>query len=114
MRIAEPERKEFFESTSPADKRIVVRNEIIRRLGVWGFDDWWMTELAAPAIDINPEDARKETLLQNLRWALIIIAVGKVEKSVPGVEKHSSAIMPDAVGGLIDEDRFGIGYRSSV
>src|SRR5207302_11005890 len=94
---------EFFEHPGLAHERIAVRDIIIGGRAVLWLARNSMADRAAAPIDIDPEHARKEVLIDDLRGRAFIITVGPIEKSIGWMKEHAAAIVPGAVPDLIDE-----------
>src|SRR5581483_7557972 len=115
MRTAQAETKKFFERIGLADKRIVVRNKIICRKSVLWLTRNWMADISAATIHVNPQNAGVKTLVDDLVVVTDrIVANGQIKKSILRMKKHSAAIVPDGLVGLVNENSFGIRNRNSI
>ena len=115
MRAAQAEAEKFLEDVGLADERIVVGDEIIRRVAVERLARNRMADVSAAAIHVQPQHAAEQTFVDDLVIVADgIVADGQIKKSVRRMKKHAAAVMPDGLVGLVNQNDSGTGNRHAV
>ena len=115
MRAAQAEAEKFLQHIRLADERIVIGNEIICGAAVHRLARNGMADVSAAAVHVNAQHAAQNAFVDDLVVVADgIVADGQVKKSVLRVKKHSAAVMPDGLVGLVNENNFRAGNGNAV
>jgi hypothetical protein len=114
MRTAQSERVKFFQHARLTNERVVVRDVIISGDAVLGRAGNRMAYGTTAHIDIDAKNPGEQFLVNNLSGRAFIIAVGPVQETIERVKKETTAVMPEAIASLVNQDKFRAGESDAV
>ena len=103
VRAAETQRVKLLQDPGLSDKRIVVRDEIIRGRAPGRLARNRMADVSPTHVHVDAKHAGEKTLVDDLRRRPLVVTIRPVEKPIEGMEEHPAAVVPYAVACLIDQ-----------
>ena len=110
MRAAQADAPELLQGAGDADPGVVVGDEVVGGGPGPGLFDRGVADGAAAAVDVDADDAGEQVAVDALGVARIVplVAEAEVEEAIVGVEEQGTAVVPEVVVALIDQDQFRV------